>query len=131
MKSHPESISDLNSFARHYVEALFFTNAGPDDEIPSDAEFHELALERIAVDCAKFEEQMGETIDAASCQRGSGEYNQREQAAHDFWMTRNGHGVGFWDGDWSEPEAGILTQAAKAFGEVWPYLGDDGLIYLS
>lgn len=19
---------------------------------------------------------------------------------HDFWLTRNGHGAGFWDGDW-------------------------------
>jgi hypothetical protein len=123
--------TELNNFARHYVEALFFTNAGPDDEIPADAELSESALETIAADCAKFEEQMGETIDAAECTRGSGEYTQREQAAHDFWMTRNGHGVGFWDGDWSEPHASKLDDAAKAFGECQPYLGDDGLIYLA
>lgn len=125
------TLTDLNSFARHYVEALYFTNAGPDDEIPADAELSESALEAIAADCAKFETECGELIDSAECTRGSGEYSQREQAAHDFWMTRNGHGVGFWDGDWSEPQATALDEASKRFGECTPYLGDDGLIYLS
>jgi hypothetical protein len=51
-------------------------------------------------------------------------------AGHDFWLTRNGHGAGFWDGDWPEPLATVLTDAAHAFGELSPYVGDDGLIYL-
>lgn len=38
-----------------------------------------------------------------------------EQAGHDFWLTRNGHGAGFWDGDW--PEHGdALTAASKVYG---------------
>lgn len=37
---------------------------------------------------------------------------------HDFIMTRNGHGCGFWDGDWEEPAAKILEQNAKALGEI-------------
>jgi hypothetical protein len=50
------------------------------------------------------------------------------QAGHDFWLTRNGHGAGFWDGDW--PEAGDrLTKVSKRFGEFDLYVGDDGLIY--
>lgn len=122
--------TDLNSFARCYVEALYFTDAGPHDEIPADAELSEQAIAIIAADCARFEELMGEVIDSAECKRGSGEYSQREQAAHDFWLTRNRHGAGFWDGDWSEPHAQKLDEAAKAFGECWPYVGDDGLIYL-
>lgn len=47
----------------------------------------------------------------------------------DFWLTRNGHGAGFWDGDWDEPEATRLTNAAEAFGEVDLYVGEDGMIY--
>lgn len=36
--------------------------------------------------------------------------------AHDFLLTRNGHGAGFWDGDY--PEHGDrLTEIAKEFGE--------------
>jgi hypothetical protein len=49
--------------------------------------------------------------------------------AHDFWLTRNGHGAGFWDGDY--PEKGdALTELAKKFGEVDLYVGDDGVLYL-
>jgi len=51
-----------------------------------------------------------------------------EAAGHDFWLTRRGHGAGFWDGDW--PLNGdALTAASKAFGEVDLYIGDDGRIY--
>lgn len=51
-----------------------------------------------------------------------------DQIGHDFWLTRNGHGAGFWDrglgviGD-------KLTDACKAFPEVDLYVGDDGKIY--
>lgn len=48
---------------------------------------------------------------------------------HDFWLTREGHGAGFWDGDWPEPQATRLTQAAHAYGEANLYVGDDGKIY--
>lgn len=40
-----------------------------------------------------------------------------EDAGHDFWLTRCGHGAGFWDGDWPEPAATILTEASKEAGE--------------
>lgn len=50
------------------------------------------------------------------------------QAGHDFWLTRNGHGAGFWDGDWGE--AGTpLSDACKPYGSCDLYVGDDGLIY--
>ena len=54
-----------------------------------------------------------------------------ERAATDFWLTRNGHGAGFWDGDWSHVEpvapgfddAGEqLTAIAKLFGQQETYM---------
>lgn len=51
-----------------------------------------------------------------------------EQIGHDFWLTRNGHGAGFWDKGLGEV-GDNLTDACKSFGEVWLYVGDDGLIY--
>jgi hypothetical protein len=39
-----------------------------------------------------------------------------KQAGHDFHLTRNGHGCGFWDGDWAEPGATVLTDWSKTFG---------------
>lgn len=51
------------------------------------------------------------------------------QIAHDFWLTRNGHGAGFWDGDYPEPQGTALTKLSESFGPVDLYIGDDGKIY--
>ena len=53
-----------------------------------------------------------------------------EQAGHDFWLTRCGHGAGFWDrglGDVGDR----LSEAASLCGNIDPYIGDDGLVYFS
>jgi hypothetical protein len=59
------------------------------------------------------------------------------QLGHDFWLTRNGHGAGFWDGDYDwmlreyEMDVGEkLTEIAKRFKECNLYPGDDGKIYI-
>ena len=49
------------------------------------------------------------------------------QAGHDYWLTRNGHGAGFWDRGLGEI-GDVLTKACE-YTEVHAYLGDDGLIY--
>jgi hypothetical protein len=54
---------------------------------------------------------------------------ETERAGHDFWLTRNHHSAGFWDGDWAEPAATILDNASKAAGERNLYVGDDGRVY--
>lgn len=51
-----------------------------------------------------------------------------DMIGHDFWLTRNRHGAGFWDrGLGAQGEA--LTKASHTYGEVWLYVGDDGKIY--
>lgn len=51
------------------------------------------------------------------------------QAGHDFWLTRNGHGTGFWDRDLPDGLGDLLTKKAKAFGMCDLYVGDDGKLY--
>jgi hypothetical protein len=51
------------------------------------------------------------------------------RAGHDFWLTRNGHGAGFWDGDWPESWGDRLTERSHTYGEVYLYLDDDDFIY--
>jgi len=56
------------------------------------------------------------------------------QIGHDFWLTRNGHGAGFWDRfttGVAETFGHYLTVQAKAFGESYLYVGDDGQVYVS
>ena len=50
----------------------------------------------------------------------------------DIWLTRNGHGSGFFDHsyDYDDSEKN-LTQNAKNLGGVDLYVGDDGILYFS
>ena len=50
------------------------------------------------------------------------------QTGHDFWLTRNGHGAGFWDRDLGML-GDRLTHAAKLFSSADLYVGDDFKIY--
>lgn len=50
-------------------------------------------------------------------------------AGHDFWLTRVGHGAGFWDGDWPEPAATLLDTASKRAGTRELYANESGEVY--
>ena len=50
---------------------------------------------------------------------------------HNFWLNRNGHGAGFWDGDYPEALGDALSDLSKEFGECDLYVGDDGKLYFS
>lgn len=39
-------------------------------------------------------------------------------AGHDFFLTSNGHGAGFWDGDWEEEIGKKLTEESHKYNEV-------------
>lgn len=126
-----DEYADLDPFTRGYIEAMFFTDAScADDGDLEDATFSDLApstLETIKRDCAEFQAQHAAAIEAAVS--GSDTRGETE-AGHDFWYTRNGHGVGFWErGRWPDGPGEPLSRAAKAFGEYSIYRGDDGLIY--
>jgi len=51
-----------------------------------------------------------------------------DRAGQDFWLTRNRHGAGFWDGAWPQAAAQELTKAAHAYGEQSLYTTDRGKI---
>ena len=117
----------MDDFTRQYIEtALWASNDEMTDDggEPMDDRF-EVSLEFIAEairDCDRFRELAGEMLD---------EHPDPTMAAHDFWLTRNGHGAGFWDGDW--PVNGDALTAMVGwrtdFPEVNLYIGDDGKVY--
>lgn len=52
-----------------------------------------------------------------------------KQAGHDFWLTQNRHGAGFWDGDW--PTYGdTLTKLSHCYPELY-LSADEGVIYVN
>lgn len=129
-------ITKLDDFTRAYVECALWSSTDestPDGGEPFDKNY---GIEDIAPDsllimitnCLRFQsENIAHITNENYC------YTNREaseQAGHDFWLTRNGHGCGFWDGDWVEPAATILTDTSGAFGECNLYVGDDGMIHI-
>ena len=116
----------VDEFIRGYLEAAIFTGqhySVPDGESqPMDSVYsvddipREIVLE-LESDCRDFLESSGFMVSG-----------NPEQAGHDFHLTRNGHGAGFWDGDW--PEFGDeLTARSKPYGTAELYSDDSG-IYL-
>jgi hypothetical protein len=106
----------MDAFTQAYLETLAFTEEGDTHDPGMEAISAEL-IESSARDCARFQEENQELI-----------YGDEAWAGHDFWLTRNRHGAGFWDGGW--PEHGDqLTRAAHAFGPVECYTTEDGVLY--
>ncbi len=46
------------------------------------------------------------------------------RAGHDFWLTRNGHGAGYWDGDLQDHIGESLTECARLAGACELYVND-------
>lgn len=106
----------------------------PADENYTTDDLAPEALARIIADCKRFQEENSEFIACDNLKPFPHQYHQysaHEHAGHDFWLTRCGHGAGFWDGDWKEPAATELTDTAHDFGNQDLCVGDDGKLYLS
>lgn len=106
-----------DDFAKSYVEAALWSSddaVGPLDDRFGPEHIDPAEMQGMLEDCAKFQRENADDIDGDD-----------EQAGHDFWLTRNHHGAGFWDGDWPEPAASRLTSAANAFGERYLEIGDE------
>jgi len=56
------------------------------------------------------------------------EFGDYEQLGHDLWLTRNGHGCGFWDGDYGDIGDMITKIVDSRFSEVTPYVNSDGKV---
>ena len=52
-----------------------------------------------------------------------------EQFGHDFWLTRNGHGCGFWDRGLGQL-GDNLTKWAKSYGGASVIVGRGGKLYI-
>jgi hypothetical protein len=126
-----EPSKDFDRFMAGYIECLLWSSHDQTEdgqEIRFDdydrSDFAPEALASIREDCEAFWKENRSLI------LGEPDAPSLERAGYDFWLTRAGHGAGFWDGDW--PLNGDrLTEASKAFWSFDPYLGDDGKIYFS
>ena len=112
----------MKAITQAYIEAALWASTDDDGDSLNHGE-HELSdsfkLEA-AKDCESFLELCkSEGVEPAG---------DDDQTGHDFFLTRNGHGAGFWDRGYGQV-GDDLTKIAKSFGESDLYVGDDGLVY--
>lgn len=115
----------LQDITDGYIECALWTEQ---DDLSSDAELHPDTINTMEDHCRSF----WASIVAAGLDDKLPDDYSPQQLGHDFWLTRNGHGAGFWDRD-ELARDGLgdqLTELAQQAGEVWLYQGDDALIYI-
>lgn len=115
----------MDNFTIAYIEAALWSSCD-DDDTPLDQGFCVLdiapeTLEQMIADCAKFQIEQAELLAIAG--------GTDRQNGVDFWLTRNGHGAGFWDRGYADDVGDKLSDAAQAFGDIDLYVGDDAKIY--
>ena len=126
--------TQLDDFTRAYAECALW--ASNDESTPAGGEpldtnygVEDIATEtlvKMVDDCRRFQEE--NAADLALYNHP--QWSAAELGGHDFFLTRNGQGCGFWDRDCLPTEASErLTDAAEKYGEVDLYVGDNGQIY--
>ena len=116
---------DTRTIANAYLEAVEFTDCGPDDPERAEASWSEGLFQHADEAVIEFIRRLPSALlDEVVCSVEDGRYSWTH-FGHDLWLTRNGHGSGFWNrglamlGD-------ELSDHARAMGEVWTYVTDDG-----
>jgi len=113
-------------FIKHYLETALWSSCDyrEDQDTPLDDNYYiediDLDTLKAAIkDCLSFIAQ-AEKLELICDEDYS-------TVGHDFWLTRNGHGAGFWDGDY--PEHGDkLTELSESFGGIDLHVTDDNKI---
>lgn len=115
-------MSNINNteFLNAYLECALWSSISMDTDEPLDADynaddFDAESLAKAKQDCDDFIEANRKDLEAVG---------DSSQHGHDFWLTRNGHGAGFWDKGYGDIGT-RLTEASKVYGESTIIEGDN------
>lgn len=136
----------LDKVTRAYLESALWSSN--DESTPSGGEpldrnygvedFSAKSVLRASNECAAFVERMaearavwGDKAEEEGVELDEGSFTSSD-VGHDFWLSRNGHGVGFQDRPekYGEELAEVYQDLARAAGECYVFVGDDGEIYI-
>ncbi len=113
---------NIDTVLHHYIVCALWSSTDDDGDSLDYYDIEDIdpdTLEAMRADIVDFVESNKELL------LSSGQSD--EQIGHDFWLTRNHHGAGFWDrglGDIGEE----LTKACHVYGEVYLYVSDSGKV---
>lgn len=105
-------IESLDPFTRAYIDCALWCGVVAEDESYNHDEYDidQLMLPTLRGmidDCREFQRDNAEDLAAIG---------KDERSGHNFYLTRNRHGAGFWD-DRHGALGGRLTQASHYYGE--------------
>ena len=128
-----------------YIETLLWSSTD-DDGTPIDRKYGIRHIntddrDKIESDIKKFESLVDASVIGTFENINDLTGNDYSRIMHDFVLTCNGHGAGFWDGDYDvnilDDSNNILcnigdklTELCKQFNTVDMYIGDDGNLYM-
>ncbi len=126
--NHKDKLHRADFIQAFVICALWSTtdNADPSGGEPlennfSESDFDPVTKANLTTDCEAFmDANMFDLVDFPS-----------GEAGHDFFLTRNHHGAGFWDRSYGTKDLrSRLTKSSHAFGETDIYVGDDRKLYV-
>ena len=114
---------DQDNVLRGYLTAILWSEMdNNDDPLDSNYEISDIteeSIEKAKSDIKAFVEKAKELFT-------EDELNDPDQIGHDLHLTRQGHGSGFWDGDYVKGDE--ITKITDKMGSVEVYVGDDGKV---
>lgn len=106
-------------FTRGYLECAEWCGLIEDEreafELSIDPEWDAETLARVSAECEDFKQANKADLKGEDMVR----------AGHDFFLTRNRHGAGFWDGNYEESKGKRLTESAHVYGETYETFNED------
>ena len=117
--------SECTEMAIAYLTCAVWADS-PDTELGKSRTVDDIggaSQERALIVCREFLRLHGQDLDDT----GDGP----EQWGHDLWLTRNGHGCGFWSRDYADDLGERLTVASKRLGEVYLDVSDTGFVTIT
>lgn len=130
--------TELDQLTRGYIRAMLWSTNGttPEGEEVDSLEDYDLSPEALgqcnAACLAFYTANYGLLCEYVEHKETSPEWGTAwDYAGHDLWLTRAGHGVGFFDRtELPQHIKNGLTATASALCYAWPYIGDDQLVYI-
>lgn len=115
----------MDDFTKGYIEALLWAGVIHEDDSNDDIydidDIDSDTMKEILADCEDFQ-----NANAAELAETGVEYYAL--LGHDFYLSRNGHGTGFWDRGYGDV-GDTLHEASELYGSFSLTVSGDGKLY--
>lgn len=134
MPLHNPLPETFDGFTRGYIECAMWSTQDEDEECPIDQSYgwwdiDLMSLLDVRDDCERFQKKyVTELTGYCIAREGESIGDLMDYAGHDYWLSRNGHGAGFFDRG-NDKVFSVLQEAARQEGSSDLVIGGSGKLY--